>query len=123
MKAPAVTGGSAPGHPSRVAGHPSVSTSAGNFPARFKLIECGARRLWYVVEYELPRTDDVCRIVRYHDADARRYSLTPGQTHTLHYRDCPELLTKPVEIRRRTPNKKELSILRKLLEQFGAKER
>ncbi len=91
--------------------------------AWFKLIECGAKKLWYVVEYELPRPDDVCRLVRYHDADAPRYGLTPGQTRTLYFRDLPELLTKPVEIRRRTPNKKELSILRKLLEQAGARER
>ena len=77
------------------------------------------RPIWYVVEFDYHQPDEVFQIHRYEDGEytRARYGLkAPGDKHIFYYRDYPDLMNKPIEIRKQTANRKHLKMIRKAIE-------
>jgi len=74
------------------------------------------RELWYVVEYGYHAPSEVYKT--YHVSEygaALRYGLTPeNPTHNVYYRDVPEKMKEPFEIKKKSANKKELKVIKAL---------
>jgi hypothetical protein len=70
--------------------------------------------LWYVVEYGYHAPDEVYDVIKYGDWKASQIGLKEGETHIRYYRDVPDKLKEPFEVRRKSANKKELRLIRRL---------
>jgi hypothetical protein len=82
----------------------------GNFPLKFER--------WDVTEYAYHSPDEVYKVIHFTDYGAAlRYGLSvTNPVHKIYYRDVPEELKEPYVVRRKTANKKEMKIIRHLLD-------
>ena len=77
------------------------------------------RPLWYVQTYTWHSPDEIYKVIHHYDYEAKRYNLAVGQTHTIYYRDVPDILAKPITDRKKVANKKELALIHNYLEGGG----
>lgn len=79
-----------------------------------------AHEIWFVVEYGYHSPDEVLQVIHWGRdpvGTAIRYGLSvDNPTYIIYYRDAPDALAKHFEVRRKTANKKELKIIRNMLQ-------
>lgn len=74
-----------------------------------------SRPIWFVYTYAYHLPDEVYRVIHWSDYEASRYSLTIGETHTVYYRDVPDLLATAITQRKKVANRKELKLINEYL--------
>jgi len=79
------------------------------------------RPIWYVKTYGFHKPDDVYRTVHYYEYGAKeRYGLSmTNPVHVIYYRDVPAELAKPILLKNKVANKKDLKIIRAYLTSGG----
>ena len=79
------------------------------------------RPIWYVYTYAWHKPDEVYKVIHTYDHEGPYYNLKNGETHTIYYRDLPDILATPITQRKKVANKKELKIIHTYLESHDAK--
>jgi hypothetical protein len=76
--------------------------------------------------------NEVYRVVHSYDYEAERYGMKRTEytrngeknveTHTIYYRDVPDILAKPIVFRKKVANRKELALIHEYLESGGVQQ-
>ena len=87
------------------------------------------RPIWYVYTYTWHDPNEVYRVIHSYDYEAERYGMKRTEytrngeknveTHTIYYRDVPDILAKPIVFRKKVANRKELALIHEYLEGGG----
>ncbi len=82
--------------------------------------EQSKRPLWYVVTYGYHSPDEVYTIYRYEDSGEYTHAIyglkKPGDRFMVYYRDRPIEMNTPILTSRKSANRKELRIIRKMID-------